>query len=42
VGVLAIPSEAQVLRFEGAPGGGCPNAGCGSDHIPLVAYLRWE
>jgi len=41
VGVLAIPSEAEVLRFEGAPGGGCPNAGCGSDHIPLVAYLRW-
>jgi mRNA deadenylase 3'-5' endonuclease subunit Ccr4 len=34
--VLDVPSDEDVLRCEGAAGGGCPNEGCPSDHIPLV------
>ena len=41
VAVLALPSDADVLACGGgALEGGCPNAGCGSDHIPLAATFR--
>lgn len=41
VGVLGIPSTADMLKLEGCAGGGCPNAGTGSDHIPIAARLQW-
>ncbi len=42
VSVLGIPSDEEVTRFAGGREGGCPNAGHGSDHIPLAAYFEWR
>ena len=35
VAVLDVPADEDVLNFEGAAGGGCPNAGLPSDHVSL-------
>jgi hypothetical protein len=39
IAVLQVPSDEQVLSYEGGAAGGCPNAGYGSDHILIAARL---
>ena len=40
VAVLDVPSDADVMMCEGAAGGGCPNSGIPSDHIPLLCDVE--
>ena len=40
--VLQPPSKTDVMALQGAAGGGCPNEGVPSDHIPLAAKFALQ